>query len=247
MVLSVLRDAHLAQDAAQDAFVKAYEKLGNLRRAEAFGPWLLMISRHCALDIASKHREAPLPDHDIVPETRPAGLLDEEKERLLAAVLKPHASERQVVMLRYFGGYSVKEIADIAGRNVGTVTYTIWATGTEQSQNLRTEAIQSSDYGTRMDTYLNGDLVGQSFTSMDDGVFVTLMPWKKLYTAVKLTDALCEEIRLSSGAAVEMDDDKIIKLKMAAAHIGGLEGQGKEPMYYGQTVTASDTGKVLLR
>jgi len=119
--LSVLRDAHLAQDAAQDAFVKAYEKLGSLRRAGAFGPWLLKISRRCALDLVRDHREAALPDDDIAA-ARPAGLLDDEKELLLAAVLELRESERQVVMLRYFGGYSVKEVANIAGRSVGTVT-----------------------------------------------------------------------------------------------------------------------------
>lgn len=121
VTLSVLRDAHLAQDAAQDAFVKAYQKLGSLKRAGAFGPWLLKISRRCALDIVDQRREVSLPDHDI-PEAQSAGLLDEEKERLLAAVLKLAPSERQVVMLRYFSGHSVKEVADIAGRSVGTVT-----------------------------------------------------------------------------------------------------------------------------
>jgi len=119
--LSVLRDRHLAQDAAQDAFVKAYEKLGSLRRAGAFGPWLLRISRRCALDIVHHHRGESLPEDDI-PEAQPAGLPDEERERLLAAVVRLRASERQVVMLRYFGGYSVGEVAGIAGRSVGTVT-----------------------------------------------------------------------------------------------------------------------------
>ena len=119
--LSVLRDGHLAQDAAQDAFVKAYENLGRLRRAGAFGPWLLKIARRCALDMVRDHREAALPDDDIAA-ARPAGLLDEDKELLLAAVLELRESERQVVTLRYFGGYSVKEIADIVGRSVGTVT-----------------------------------------------------------------------------------------------------------------------------
>jgi len=71
--------------------------------------------------MAGDRREAALPDDDIAA-ARPAGLLDEDKERLLAAVLELRESERQVVTLRYFGGYSVKEIADIAGRSVGTVT-----------------------------------------------------------------------------------------------------------------------------
>jgi RNA polymerase sigma-70 factor (ECF subfamily) len=121
VAISVLRDAHLAQDAAQEAFVKAYEKLGSLRRAGAFGPWLLQIGRRCALDLVRQYRETSLPDHDIAA-ARPAGLLDDDKELLLAAVLELHQSERQVVMLRHFGGYSVKEVADITGRGVGTVT-----------------------------------------------------------------------------------------------------------------------------
>ncbi len=121
IALSVLRDRHLAQDAAQDTFVKAYEKLGSLRKAGAFGSWLMKISRRCALDILPQRRETALPEGDFI-EAEPVGLLDDEKERLLAAVMRLRESEKQVVMLRYFGGLSVKEVADIAGRSVGTVT-----------------------------------------------------------------------------------------------------------------------------
>ena len=119
--MCVLRDRHLAQDAAQDAFVKAYEKLGSLRKAHSFGSWLMKISHRCALDIVPQRCEGALPEGDFV-EPEPVGLLDDEKERLLAAVMRLRESEKQVVMLRYFDGYSVKEVADIAGRSVGTVT-----------------------------------------------------------------------------------------------------------------------------
>lgn len=118
---SVLRDRHLAQDAAQEAFVRAYLNLGALRKAAAFGPWLLRIARRCALDLVHQYRQVPLPEPDVVEEHH-SGLLDEEKERLLAAVLELRESERQVVMLRYFGGHSVKEVADITGRSAGTIT-----------------------------------------------------------------------------------------------------------------------------
>lgn len=121
VALSVLQDAHLAQDAAQDAFVKAYEKLGHLRRAEAFGPWLLKISRRCALNTVRQPRQMPVSECDLGQEES-AHLLDEDKERLLAAIVRLGKAERQVIMLRYFGGHSVKEVADMIGRNVGTVT-----------------------------------------------------------------------------------------------------------------------------
>jgi RNA polymerase sigma-70 factor, ECF subfamily len=121
VTLSILKDAHLAQDAAQDAFVKAYEKLDHLRRAGAFGPWLLKIARRCALNMGRRPRSMPISEHDVGQEA-PTSLLDEDRERLLAAIVRLRASERQVVMLRYFKGHSVKEVAEMVGRNVGTVT-----------------------------------------------------------------------------------------------------------------------------
>ena len=52
----VLRDWHLARDAAQDGFVAAYTNLRLLRQPGSFGPWLLTIMRHRATRMA-RHRE----------------------------------------------------------------------------------------------------------------------------------------------------------------------------------------------
>jgi len=51
----------------------------------------------------------------------------------------------------------------------------------------------------------------------------------------------------AAGAAPEIDDDMVIKLKYAATYVRELGDQGKKPAYYGDTVTSADTGKVLLR
>jgi RNA polymerase sigma-70 factor (ECF subfamily) len=50
VALHVVGDVHTAHDVTQDAFVKAYENLGRLRRGASFGPWLLTIARRVALD-----------------------------------------------------------------------------------------------------------------------------------------------------------------------------------------------------
>jgi RNA polymerase sigma factor (sigma-70 family) len=52
----------------------------------------------------------------------PNGRLDEDKQQLLAAVVKLPRAEKQVVMLRYFGNNSVNDVAKILGRSTGTVT-----------------------------------------------------------------------------------------------------------------------------
>ncbi len=121
--LNVLSDYHTAQDVAQDIFVRAYEKLPHLRRASAFGPWLLKITHRRALDsIRRKPKETMLETTAAAPVEGPNGQLDEGKQRLLAAVARLPENEKQVIMLRYFSSHSVKDVAEIVGRSVGTVT-----------------------------------------------------------------------------------------------------------------------------
>lgn len=116
--VSILRDHHLAEDAAQEAFVEAYRALPSLREPAAFAGWFrTLIVKRCdrytrrkrrpvtgleaALDLASPE---PLP-HEIVEaqETRKA-------VREAVAAL-PHA-EREAVLLHYMGGHSHAAIAE---------------------------------------------------------------------------------------------------------------------------------------
>ena len=123
IALDVLGDYHLAADVSQDAFVKSYEKLAELRKPEAFGPWLMKITRRCAINSARrKPEQTRLRTKIAAAIENPDGSLDEDKQRLLAAVVKLPGAERQVVMLRYFADNSVKDVAKIVGRNIGTVT-----------------------------------------------------------------------------------------------------------------------------
>jgi RNA polymerase sigma-70 factor (ECF subfamily) len=123
VAMDVLGDHTSAQDVSQDAFVRAYENLPALRKSSAFGPWLMKITRRCALSMTSQRpRETTLDPTDAFPSEGKDGRLDEQKQRLLAAVVKLPESERQVVMLRHFSGHNVRDVAAILGRSVGTVT-----------------------------------------------------------------------------------------------------------------------------
>lgn len=121
--LNVCRDYHCAADICQDAFVRAYEKLPRLRKPGSFGPWLMKITRRCALDSVHRNpKEAQLERATAAAIENPDGQLDADKQILLAAVMKLSESQKQVIMLRYFAGHTVKDVAKIAGRSVGTVT-----------------------------------------------------------------------------------------------------------------------------
>jgi RNA polymerase sigma factor (sigma-70 family) len=123
IALDILGDHHLAKDVTQDSFVRAYERLAGLRKHEAFGGWLMKIARRCALESARQRpKEAQLDAEIALAAESPDGQLDEDKRRLLAAVLQLPEAERQVVMVRYFGDNGVKEVAEIVDRSIGTVT-----------------------------------------------------------------------------------------------------------------------------
>lgn len=51
----------------------------------------------------------------------------------------------------------------------------------------------------------------------------------------------------SGEPSFKLDDGQIANLKYGAQHFGQLEAEGKEPAYYGPTVTAADSDKVLVR
>ncbi len=121
--LHILGHYHSAEDAAQEAFVRAYRQLSRLSKPDAFGPWLLKIVHRCALDMADKKRpDVSLDAAGQLPAHQGNGRLDADKEQLLKLVMQLGKSEQQVVLLRYFGGHTVSQIAEIAGRSVGTVT-----------------------------------------------------------------------------------------------------------------------------
>jgi len=123
IALNVLGNHHGAEDACQIAFVKAYEKLAKLRKRASFGLWLMRIARRAALDLAcGQPEEKPLESKFATAAESPDSRLDEDNWSLLREVMKLAKSERQVVMLRHFGDHSLKEIAGITGRGIGTVS-----------------------------------------------------------------------------------------------------------------------------
>jgi len=121
---AVCGDAAEAEDAAQDAFVKAYAALPRFRRGAPWRPWLLRIVAnearnrrraagrrlHLALRAARAEPEAAAP--------APSASLD---GALLAAVGRLEPSHREVVVLRHLLDLSEAECAQVLGCRKGTV------------------------------------------------------------------------------------------------------------------------------
>lgn len=121
--MSIVKKPDAADDAAQEAFVRAWQQLANLRNPKVFGMWLIQITRRCAFDSLKKQQSLQFSDRlDHLPSHQRNGRLDEKNQHLLETVQALPKTERQVIMLRYFGPHSVRELAQVLGRSVGTVT-----------------------------------------------------------------------------------------------------------------------------
>lgn len=117
LCLRMTGDPAAAEDLTQDAFVRAWSKLGGFRFESAFGTWLHRLAVNVVLRALEKRREATL---DAVPELgaapRPSGLAI-DLERAIGA-LPPRA--RLVFLLHDVEGYKHAEIAEATGIAVGT-------------------------------------------------------------------------------------------------------------------------------
>ncbi|MCA1596403.1 MAG: sigma-70 family RNA polymerase sigma factor [Chloroflexi bacterium] len=122
-----LRDHELAQDAAQDAFVEAYLKLGALRDAAAFPGWLKTIVRRQCIRSLRKAGPVQVRLEDLEdlrsPDAGPDETVqrDEERRLLLAAMGRLRDGERVILHLFYYRGYSCGEIGSLLGIKVPAV------------------------------------------------------------------------------------------------------------------------------
>lgn len=118
-----------AEDAAQEAFIRAYEALPRLREGAPFRPWLLTIVANQARNRRRAQgrrthyelRAAVAVSGDAVPSPETAALADDRRRRLLAAVDALPEHERIVVGCRYLLELSEGETAAVVGIPAGTV------------------------------------------------------------------------------------------------------------------------------
>ena len=110
----VTRDRSDAEDAAQEAFVKAYYALDRFRLDLPFRPWLLRIVANEARNRARSSRRrqglalraAAVSDGDAAPSPETAALALEDRETLLAALNRLPPADREVIGHRYLVGLS---------------------------------------------------------------------------------------------------------------------------------------------
>lgn len=130
VVLVVTRmcgDTGLAEDAAQEAFMRAWVNLPSFQPRGCLRNWLYRIAINAALDVLRHKPEGTLedeqtrrmPDQAVGPET---ALIEKERVAVIQQAVKslPEAA-RAVLVLREYGGLSYREISGALDVPIGTV------------------------------------------------------------------------------------------------------------------------------
>lgn len=124
VVRGYVKDAHAAEDVAQDVFINAFTALPQLRQPRLFFPWLLQIARHRAAQsgrkLSRQSLERPLSGEE--PQSEPAGGEAERVSHAMGAVEQLPEPYRNIVILKYERGLSCKEIAAQENVPLGTIT-----------------------------------------------------------------------------------------------------------------------------
>ena len=127
LALRILRDAALAEDAVQDAFLTLW------RTAPRFVPehgrastWILTLVHRRAVDTGRREQRRRADSLERAPEPSIEGVDEDawlrfQRERVQAALRLLPDAQREAIELAYYGGFSQSELAERLGQPLGTI------------------------------------------------------------------------------------------------------------------------------
>jgi RNA polymerase sigma factor (sigma-70 family) len=119
VAMGVLRDSNMAQDAVQEAYLRAFRRLGHLQEPAAFTSWLRRIVITVALNMRRGRRQTFLRLDDVaevpVLDEAETTWTESQRRRLAAALVMLTSEERRLCDRRYHGHWSTARLAADAG------------------------------------------------------------------------------------------------------------------------------------
>ena len=119
----------LSESLTQEAFVRVIESRDRFDPSRSFRAWLYTIARNLLRDEWKRQSRSPLVDQELdeamnagaAPGPEELAVLSEERGRLLQAIARLPANQREVLMLHEFDRLTHREIAEMRGEPAGTI------------------------------------------------------------------------------------------------------------------------------
>ena len=122
LILYIVRDKMYAEDILQDTYMKAIASLEQYRPGTNFAAWLCSIGRSLALNHVKKYRREVSADFEA--DAYRYGSAETPLPYVFDAAAKAlDGEEYEIVMLCNVAGYKRREVAEMLGMPIGTVTW----------------------------------------------------------------------------------------------------------------------------
>lgn len=160
LLARMLRNPALAEELAQETFLKAFTHLRSFDPRYKFSNWILRIAHNAAIDAIRRRgpQELSLDEPDPREQARFDALLVDPKSGAAAASLEQQdvgrmlqaamdrlrPQYRQAVVLRYQEDLSYEEISEITGWPLGTIKSYLHRARTEMAEYLRRRGLGQS-------------------------------------------------------------------------------------------------------
>jgi len=145
LAYSMLADRDLAEDAAQEVFAIACRDIGSLKNKERFAAWLAGICRNVSRQMlkAGKSR-------GVAPDNEPAVVrrddTEDRREAIRRAVWSLRASERELIVMRYFDGFSQVQISEVLDISPQAVNGRLVRAKRKIAKYLKRNGLTGDDY-----------------------------------------------------------------------------------------------------
>ena len=137
-----LHDRALAEDAVQETFLKAYKSMDTFRGDCSEKTWLMRIAVNTCRDMRRsawfRHVDRRT-DIEGIPSWTPQIDGDDDAEEVARAVVKLPARYREVILLYYDQDMTLKEIADVLGIGISSVSERLKTARTKLRKALEKE------------------------------------------------------------------------------------------------------------
>ena len=125
LVYRMCGDAHLSEDAAQEAFIRAWRYLDKYQPKSNFRNWIYKIAMNSAYNLLRSEKQTIDIDNTVLAEKRKGpeqSMVDQERShRIQHAILSLPEASRSVLVLREYEDMSYRDIAETLDIPIGTV------------------------------------------------------------------------------------------------------------------------------
>jgi len=147
LAYSMLADRDLAEDAAQDVFAIACRDIGSLKSKERFAAWLAGICRNVSRQMLRANKGKPVAVGDN-PVAQKRDDMDDRREVIRRAVWSLREPERELIVMRYFDGFSQVQISEVLDISPQAVNGRLVRAKRKIAKYLKRNGFTGDDYET---------------------------------------------------------------------------------------------------